>query len=92
VNISFHVNGENITLDIPPEKRLIDILREDLGLIETKSRCYAGECGFCAVLFNGEVQLSCLIPAFAIRNSYVLTIEGFSSRNPTPENRRSTNC
>jgi carbon-monoxide dehydrogenase small subunit len=75
--IPFSVNSRQVSLDLPPEKRLVDVLREDLGLLKTKARCYAGECGFCTVLFNDEVQLSCLIPAFSVKNSTVVTIEGF---------------
>ena len=77
MRIPFSINGKNVVLDVPPQKRLVDVLREDLGLLETKAGCYTGECGFCTVLCNNQVQLSCLVPAFSIRNREIITIEGF---------------
>jgi carbon-monoxide dehydrogenase small subunit len=58
--------------------RLIDILRVNFGLMGTKVGCLAGKCGFCAVIFNGSVSYACLIPAFKLRGSEIITIEGFS--------------
>jgi len=50
----------------------------DFGLLGAKTGCLTGKCGFCAVIFNGLVSHACLIPAFRLRGSEVITIEGFS--------------
>ena len=78
MKIGFNLNGKKVSVDTTPEKRLIEILREDFGLIDTKDGCHEGKCGTCLVLYNGKITSSCLLPAFYIRNSYIITIEGFS--------------
>jgi len=75
--ITFTLNGENVTVDTPPEKRLIDLLREDFKLYGLKSGCRVGQCGACTILLNGITALSCMIPAFTIKNNEIITIEGF---------------
>lgn len=77
MKITFDLNDNKMTLIIPPDKRLVDILREDLELLTTKSGCYKGECGACHVIFNNEIISSCLLPAFTIKNSSIKTIEFF---------------
>lgn len=77
MKIPLVLNGKDVVVDVPPEKRLVDVLREDLGLLETKARCYRGECGFCSVLLDNQVQLSCIIPIFSARNATIVTMEGF---------------
>jgi len=56
------VNSHEETIDAPPMKRLLDVLREDLHLTGVKEGCGEGECGACAVLINGDLVNSCLIP------------------------------
>ena len=56
-------------------KRLLDVLREDLHLTGTKEGCGEGECGACAILFNGELANSCLIPALQANNATLTTID-----------------
>jgi len=70
------VNGVERTVDAPPLKRLLDVLREDLGLTGSKEGCGEGECGACSVLIDGELADSCLVAACQIEDSEVLTIEG----------------
>ncbi|MEO7030243.1 MAG: 2Fe-2S iron-sulfur cluster-binding protein, partial [Acidobacteriaceae bacterium] len=53
--ITFTVNGSKQNLEVPPMKRLLDVLREDLHLTGTKEGCGEGECGACAVLLDGEL-------------------------------------
>ena len=53
--ITFTVNGQAQTVDAPPVKRLLDVLRDDLGLTGAKEGCGEGECGSCSVLMNGEL-------------------------------------
>ena len=76
--ISFTVNGESRTVQVPPMKRLLDVLREDLGLTGTKEGCGEGECGSCSVRLNGELVNSCLVPVLQADGSTVETVEGLA--------------
>jgi carbon-monoxide dehydrogenase small subunit len=74
--ITLTINNTQHTVDVPPMKRLLDVLREDLHLTGTKEGCGEGECGACAVILNGELVNSCLIPALQANNTAITTIEG----------------
>jgi len=74
----FTVNGEEVALDVPGMRRLLDALREDLGLTGTKEGCGEGECGACSVLVDGEVVDSCLVPVCQVAGAAVLTVEGLA--------------
>ncbi len=76
INVTFNVNGKEVTLKVGPKERLIDTLREQLNLTGTKEGCSIGECGACTVILNGEAVSSCLILTGQIGGSEVLTIEG----------------
>lgn len=76
MQITFTVNGKEKTLTAPPDRRLVDILREDLGLKGTKMGCGEGECGACTVILDGVTVNSCLVPACQIQGKSVITIEG----------------
>jgi len=76
--INVRVNGESKSIDVPPMKRLLDVIREDLHLTGTKEGCGEGECGACAVLLNGELVNSCLVPALQASGATLCTIEGVS--------------
>jgi carbon-monoxide dehydrogenase small subunit len=80
--ISLTINGNAKTLNVPPMKRLLDVLREDLHLTGTKEGCGEGECGACAILLdNGyglELVNSCLVPALQANNTTLTTIEGLA--------------
>jgi carbon-monoxide dehydrogenase small subunit len=76
MKIEFTVNGEKRNLDIDPMRRLLDVIREDLGLIGTKEGCGEGECGACSVLLDGKLVNSCLIPIAQAVGTEVTTIEG----------------
>jgi carbon-monoxide dehydrogenase small subunit len=76
--VQLTVNGKQQRLDVPPMKRLLDVLREDLHLTGTKEGCGEGECGACAVLLDGVLVNSCLVPALQVHGSRVCTIEGVS--------------
>lgn len=78
MNISFVINGNSRQLDVPPMKRLLDVLREDLRLTGSKEGCGEGECGACSVFINGEVVNSCLIPVCQVEGAEILTIEGLA--------------
>jgi aerobic carbon-monoxide dehydrogenase small subunit len=82
--IHLTINNTPTTLTVPPMKRLLDVLREDLHLTGTKEGCGEGECGACAILFNGELANSCLIPALQANNATLTTIEGLATTQPEP--------
>jgi carbon-monoxide dehydrogenase small subunit len=70
------VNGHEKNIEAPPMKRLLDVLREDLNLTGAKEGCGEGECGACAVLINGDLVNSCLVPVLQAEGSEITTIEG----------------
>jgi aerobic carbon-monoxide dehydrogenase small subunit len=74
--IAFRVNGRERRPRAHPMRRLLDVLREDLGLTGTKEGCGEGECGACSVLVDGELVDSCLVPVGQVRGRDVTTIEG----------------
>jgi len=76
--ISFTVNGKQVTVRAHPMERLLDVLRRDLELTGTKEGCGEGECGSCSVLMDGMLVNSCLIPVLQAKNSNVTTIEGLA--------------
>jgi len=76
-DISFRLNDQDINLKVDPLKRLVDILRDDLNLTGTKEGCGEGECGACAVLMDGRLVNSCLLPAAALEGRSIITIEGY---------------
>jgi carbon-monoxide dehydrogenase small subunit len=78
MTIGFILNGEDVVIRSDANIRLIDLLRVNFGLLGARDRCLGGKCGFCAVIFNGRVSHSCLIPAFRVRGSEIITIEGYS--------------
>lgn len=81
MKISFILNGTDTCIDVAPDKRVIDVLREDLGLTGTKEACGSGECGACTVLVDGEARLSCLMVAAQLKGRDLVTIEGIGSEN-----------
>jgi carbon-monoxide dehydrogenase small subunit len=79
VGIECTVNGKLSRFQAYPMARLLDVLREDLKLTGTKEGCGEGECGACAVLMNGAIVNSCLIPAIEADGADIRTIEGIAS-------------
>jgi carbon-monoxide dehydrogenase small subunit len=82
--VELEINGELYQLDVPPERRLLNILREDVGLLGTKLACGEGACGACAVLLDGRAVNSCLLMAGAAQGHSVVTIEAIGREAPTP--------
>ncbi|MBU5425444.1 (2Fe-2S)-binding protein [Tissierella pigra] len=76
ININLTVNEKLFEVSVNENLRLIDLLRDELGLIGTKEGCGEGECGACTVIMNGETVNSCLVMAFQANGSNILTIEG----------------
>lgn len=73
------VNGIAVELPAPPDRRLIDILRDDLGLIGAKEACSVGRCGACLVLVDGRPRVSCLTLAYQAAGAEILTVEGLGT-------------
>jgi len=80
----FTVNGSPVSLDVSGSRRLLDALREDLGLTGTKEGCGEGECGACSVLIDGEVVNSCLVAVGQIGGCSVVTVEGLVLQDGKP--------
>ena len=78
VAIEFGVNGIPRRVEAYPMARLLDVLREQLGLTGTKEGCGEGECGACSVLLNGELVNSCLVPVLQVAGCELLTVEGLA--------------
>ena len=76
--LSLTVNGEARQLRVAPWTTLLDLLREDLGLIGTKKGCDHGQCGSCTVLLDGKRANACLVLAVVKEGSNVTTIEGLA--------------
>ncbi len=74
--IILQVNGESREVAVMPHHTLLEVLREDLGLIGTKHGCELGECGACTVLLDGEPALSCLLLPLEVQGCQITTIEG----------------
>jgi carbon-monoxide dehydrogenase small subunit len=77
--VSFTLNGRKRRVRVPPMKRLLDVLREDLGLTGSKEGCGEGECGACSVLMNGVSVNSCLVPAAQAQGARIVTVEGLAT-------------
>jgi aerobic-type carbon monoxide dehydrogenase small subunit (CoxS/CutS family) len=78
VRVALQLNGEAVEAFFAPYKTLLEVLREDLQLTGTKHGCELGECGACAVLIDGEPQLSCLVLAVECEGRAIDTVEGLA--------------
>ena len=79
VALALRVNEEDRQALVPVHKTLLEVLREDLGLIGTKHGCELGECGTCTVLVDDEPQLSCLLLPIQVEGRAITTVEGMAS-------------
>ena len=85
MEIHFSLNGRDVAVETTPERRVVDLLRQELGLTGTKEGCGSGECGACTVLIDGENRLSCLMVAAQLAGRRVTTIEGLANeKGPHP--------
>jgi carbon-monoxide dehydrogenase small subunit len=78
LKIAFVLNGKETQVDTAPDRKVVDLLREDMNLTGTKEGCGAGECGACTILVDGETRLSCLMLAAQLEGCRITTIEGLS--------------
>ncbi|HVA95430.1 MAG TPA: (2Fe-2S)-binding protein [Candidatus Dormibacteraeota bacterium] len=78
IKIACTVNGERRSVQAYPMARLLDVLREEMHLTGTKEGCGEGECGACAVLLDGAIVNSCLVPAIDAGGAEIRTIEGIA--------------
>lgn len=78
ITITFNLNGSEVTAQTFPNKRLVDFLREDMGMLSVKEGCGEGECGACTVIYNGNAVTSCLMLAGQVNGGSVITLEGVS--------------
>ena len=76
IKVNMVVNGEARSVEVNANARLLDVLREDLGLTGTKEGCGVGECGACTVIVDGETVNSCLVLAGSMEGKEITTIEG----------------
>jgi carbon-monoxide dehydrogenase small subunit len=76
--LALTVNGKAETVRVFPMERLLDVLRQELGLTGTKEGCGEGECGSCSVLMNGKLINSCLVPVLQAAGTNLTTIEGLA--------------
>ena len=76
MKIEFTLNHSKVSVERPPEHRLIDVLRDEFGLKSLKEGCGEGECGACSVLFDGKAVASCILPLGRVHRHAIETIEG----------------
>jgi aerobic carbon-monoxide dehydrogenase small subunit len=81
MSFRFTVNDEPVEVRVAGSRRLLDVLREDLGLTGTKEGCGEGECGACSVLLDGAVVDACLVPVSQAAGTQVRTVEGLAAPN-----------
>jgi isoquinoline 1-oxidoreductase alpha subunit len=82
--VTLKINGQNTSLDIPPDMPLLWALRDRLDLVGTKFGCGIGVCGSCMVLVDGEPTQSCLLPAASLEGAEITTIEGLAPAGDHP--------
>jgi carbon-monoxide dehydrogenase small subunit len=85
VSFAITVNGSAAQVDAPGMRRLLDVLREDLGLTGTKEGCGEGECGACSVIVDGALVDACLVPLCQVDGATVLTVEGLAGASALNE-------
>ena len=83
MNLRLEINGKVHNIDAPPQNRLLDVVRHEIGLTGTKEGCGEGECGACTVLFDGAPVNACLVPVAQAEGRQITTIEGLANDDGT---------
>ena len=78
--IELNVNGQAVTVDVPDDKPLLWVLREDIGLTGTKFGCGIAQCGACTVQLDGRPMRACIMPVSAVGSQKITTVEGVASK------------
>ncbi len=81
--INFTLNGDPVTIEVAPNEKLLDVLRDKLGIKSPKYGCGRGECGSCTVLLNGKSIRSCITLAIEVDGQEILTLEGLQKNGMT---------
>ena len=76
--LTFKLDGREVSFETAPDRRLLDIIREDAGVTAVREGCGEGECGACSVFINGKLVNSCCVPAVSVEGEEVTTVDGFS--------------
>ena len=76
MKVRFQLNGEDVEVEAPGNRALLDLLRDDLGVKSVKKGCENGECGACTVLLDGAPVTSCLVLAAQVEGRAVTTVDG----------------
>lgn len=76
ITISFTLNDKDVSIETYPNKRLVDLLRDDLDCTSVKEGCAEGECGACTIIRNSEAVTSCTMLAGQIQGDTIITLEG----------------
>ena len=86
-DITIEVNGQSVEVNVDPDKPLLWVLRDELGLTGSKYGCGIGICGACSVELDGDITRSCLMPISAVEGGVIRTIEGLSDDGSHPVQR-----
>lgn len=76
--VTLRINGLDVQCSFHPNKTLLEVLREDVGLTGTKHGCEMGHCGMCTVLLDGRPELSCLVLGVEAVGRVITTVEGLA--------------
>ncbi len=76
--VDFEIDGRSVSLETRPDRRLLDLIREDVGITGVREGCGGGECGACSVLLDGRLINSCCMPAVQMKGCNITTIDGFA--------------
>lgn len=79
--MAVYINGKEYEITCAPTMRLVDFLREELGLTGTKEGCGEGECGACTVILEGNAVASCLVLVGQVDGKSIITVEGLAEDN-----------
>lgn len=78
LDIQFTLNGKPTEISVDPRRKLLWVLRSDLGMTGTKYGCGEAQCAACTVLIDGQPTYSCMMPVSGVAGREVTTIEGLA--------------